>query len=242
MLKFILPLLLCFTAAQAAEKIVLTTANTVTLRGEVTEESVVQTQTAVADLVRTRGVAQYPIYLVLDTPGGSVDAGENLIQFLKVTPNISTISIFAASMGAAIVEGNPGERLVTENGMIMFHRAAGAWQGQFNEGEVESRLAMAKAMITALETRNAARLQMTLPDYKAAVKDELWIYGADNITKHAADRQVDIVCSPALLEKQDTILESLLFFSAKSTYSRCPLIRGPISTQSDGDSKFFRFK
>lgn len=116
--------------------VLLRTDNTVYLQGEVSSRSMTDIQNNLLDLVllRQKSGKSYPIYLVLDSPGGSIVAGEDFIQFAKTLKNVETITFFAASMASAIVEALPGNRLVVESGTMMFHRAAGGFQGQFENG------------------------------------------------------------------------------------------------------------
>ena len=66
------------------------------------------------------------IYIVVNSPGGSVTAGMKFITFANGIDNVKTITITAISMGSAIVEALPGERLIVPNATFMFHRAAGS--------------------------------------------------------------------------------------------------------------------
>lgn len=205
--------------------------NTVNLRGPVNSVSVTKTILSLAELDVLRGSENYPIYLVLDTGGGSIKAGLDLIEYAKNIKNLKTISIFAASMGSAIVEQLPGERLVTESGTLMFHRASGSFEGQFNDGEVESQLAFWKSLVSSLEQKNADRMGMDIKVYKEKSRDELWIYGKDNVTQGAADRVVSLRCSKELLKQNEIAIIDVLFFTLKATYSKCPLLTEPLKVE-----------
>ncbi len=209
------------------EKILLTTTNTVVFRGVIDDSSVLNMQLKLFRLVAIRGAKDYPLYLVLDSPGGSIDAGLQFIEYAKVIRNLKTISIFAASMASGIAEGLPGERLVTQNGTMMFHRAAGRFEGYFETGEVESHLTFAKSIMKGMEKTNADRLKLDINAYKDLVRTELWLYSADNITQHAADRVVDIECSNALINNKETVSFETLFGSGTVSFSGCPLMRSP---------------
>lgn len=213
--------------AAANELLLLTSANTVTLRGPVTDSSVLDTQLKLFKLVAIRGAKQYPLYLVLDSPGGSIDAGLGFIEFAKTIRNLKTISIFAASMASGIAQALPGERLITQNGITMFHRAAGRFQGYFETGEVESHLELSKSIMRVMEATNATRLKMTIPAYKEAVHNELWIYSGNNITQSAADKVVDLECSNALVALKEQVTFQTMFGSGSVTFSGCPLMRSP---------------
>lgn len=228
------------TAAPAAApaKILLTPANTVVFRGAVDGASVIKASLKLTALAIKRGKANYPIYLVMDSPGGSIAAGDNFIAYAKTIPNVETISLFAASMAAGIVESLPGRRHVTENGILMFHRARGTIEGQFEDGEMEKQLEFYKAIVRTMEQRNADRIGITLADYKAKVKDEWWIYGKSNIDQKTADNMAEVSCSKELTDERETIVGRIFIFAFKAEYSGCPLLRSAIpSSKPDKDEE-----
>jgi ATP-dependent protease ClpP protease subunit len=211
-------------SVKAAEPLQLNVHNTVTFRGEVSENSVLFYMQELNRLDLERGLKDYPIYLVLDSPGGSVQDGLNFIAYAKTVKNLKTITIFAASMAAVIVEQLQGERLITDTGIIMFHRAKGGVDGQFEDGELESRLNLYKKIIRSLEQVNADRMQISLATYKARIKDELWLFGQDAVLQHANDAVVQLTCTQELVEAgvvQESMMGSILF-------SNCPLYRTPM--------------
>jgi ATP-dependent protease ClpP protease subunit len=72
-----------------------------------------------------------PLYLFLNTPGGDIQSGLELIEALKgIGRPVDTITLFAASMGFQIAQ-NLDERLILKNGVLMSHHAAGEFQGSF---------------------------------------------------------------------------------------------------------------
>lgn len=209
--------------------------NTATLRGEVNESSVREIELKIVELNQIRGDKQYPIYLVLDTPGGEVDSGLSLIEFLKSIRDLNTITLFAASMGSAIQQGVKGTRYGTETQISMFHRARGTISGYFEDGEMESRLKMAKDIVRGMEKNNASRIGISLEEYKKKVKDEWWIVGDSAIKEHVLDEVVDIHCSNSLVEKKEYAEVQVFIFSMKVEYSSCPLIRSgkPVKEEKD---------
>ncbi len=230
MVKWIIAaIMLLPIAAQAKSKeITLTTSSTVVARGVILPASTIMWQLAIKRVVTQRGNRDYPIYLVLDSPGGSVDAGLSFIEFAKTIKNMHTITIFAASMGSAIVEHLPGTRYISENGVLMFHRASGTFQGQFEDGEVESVLNFWKLRIRQLELKTAKRLKMPLADYKKKAKDEWWLTAGQSIHKKAADQTVNIKCTARLINKKEHIISRARFFDVAQSFSGCPLFRSPL--------------
>lgn len=233
MIKYVLAALLFCGPALSQEKIVLTTANTVTFRGAVDGDSIIKAQLELVDKVLIRGKAGYPIYLVMDSPGGSIYAGEAFIEFAKSIQNMETITIFAASMASAIVQAMPGKRHILGSGIMMFHRAQGQFQGYFETGEVESQLKLWKEIVLTMENRNSARLNIPLKDYKEKVAIEWWALGRGAIEQKMADRLVDIICSPALINETETSTQSMGIFAIETTYSQCPIFRVPLPEKKE---------
>jgi ATP-dependent protease ClpP protease subunit len=209
----------------AYSEILLTPDNAVTIRGEINEETIGKVQTKLAELNSLRGLRVYPIYLVLDSPGGDINVGLSFIEYAKTIPNLHTINLFAASMASAIQQALPGKRIGYPYAISMFHRAAGGFQGHFAEGEVESRLDLAKQMVAILENQNAYRLKMSLPDYKKKIMSEYWLVGRANITGNAIDEIHTVKCSDSLIEKKETMAFRVFIFSIDVTFSQCPMFR-----------------
>lgn len=233
----ILMCVLLTAGAVNAETVELGTANTVTLRGPIDDASIVKAASDLYKLVEVRGSRDYTIYIAVDSPGGDIESGENFIELVKTVPNVKTVTIFAASMASAIVQALPGERLMIDSGVQMFHRARGGVSGQFETGELESRLEFYKRFVRRMEIRNAKRMGMSLKFYKSLVKDELWMTSDDAIGI-AADKVVDVVCTKSLRDKVSTIEIDLGMFSIPLNFSGCPLLRMPVRPeQPTEDSK-----
>jgi len=208
-----------------ANQVSLTPANTVVIRTAIDDKSMFKASMDLFALDVKRGKQTYPIYVVLDSPGGSIAAGQDFINFAKTVPNVKTVTIFAASMAAGIVQSLPGERLIVENGVLMFHRAKGGVDGQFEDGELESRLAFYKQWVRSLEQVNANRLQISLQDYKTKVVNELWIYSTDTIKQKAADKVVSLKCSADLVQQTDYVSIEFFLGSIELKFSKCPLFK-----------------
>lgn len=218
------PVLVIAKSAEATS-ISLGTDNTVNLRGEINDESVDAAIRQIYALEAKRGTKDYPIYLVIDSPGGSIDSGENFIEAVKTVRNLKTVTINAASMASAIVQALSGERLIVESGMQMYHRAAGSVSGYFEDGEIESRLAYIKSVVRRMEQRSADRLGISLQDYKAKVVREWWMTAQQSIDARAADRTVNVKCTPELINTKQITTVNMLFFQVEVEISACPLLK-----------------
>jgi ATP-dependent protease ClpP protease subunit len=237
MFKSILIAALLMVSTAFAERTVnLTAENTVTMRGEVNENFTRRAQLKLLELDAKRNGKDYPIYLVIDSPGGSIDAGNDFIEVAKTIKNVKTITLFAASMASAIQQAIPGERLITASGVDMFHRARGGFDGQFEDGEVESRLDFAKQIVKNLERSNANRIGLSIPEYKAKVVNEWWAVGSNAVKLNMADDVVAVTCSKELFDVQETIEMQVFIFVFKLKYSGCPMVRtGVFVSAKDND-------
>lgn len=129
-MKTILALiLLCLISTPALSKtIILTNKNTVSLSGPIDGRLVAKVFSEIQDL-DTENENKDPIYLFLNTPGGSIQAGFELIDNTKqINRPVHTITKFSASMGFQIVQ-NLGDRYILGNGAMMSHEAHGGFEG-----------------------------------------------------------------------------------------------------------------
>lgn len=80
-----------------------------------------------------------PIFMYINSPGGSCTAGLALIDTMKlIKAPVYTICVgMAASMGAAILScGEKGHRYVLPNSTVMVHQSSGGEQGNIQDARV----------------------------------------------------------------------------------------------------------
>lgn len=243
LILFLLGILIC-SAAQASgipffgltretqhpdkNAIQLTEKNHVLLSGPVNDKSVSNAQVELGKLA----VSNYPgstIYLVLDTPGGSVMAGSQLADFVKSLPvNVKPICIFCASMGYHLFQSF-GERLVQPSSVLMSHRVSlSGVEGQI-PGELISRINFYTKMSQEMDAEVAKRLKLTPQAYQTLIYDELWLTGAQAVQMKHADRLANFYCNDGLLKGYRTEVVGTFFGPVEVTMSKCPLITGIIS-------------
>lgn len=221
--KILLALCLLMSAPAFA-RITLTAQNHCYLEGSVNSSNMNELKSCLAKQVYQRKSAKYPIYLVIDSPGGSIYEGLRFIEFAESFKNVETVTIFGASMAAEIVQALPGKRHVTRNSIMMFHRAAGVFRGQFGEGEVEQQLKLWKTIVAKMERKAAKRIGITHARYKKLVKDEWWLYGTDNHIKNTADVVSSFKCSMDLMQKKIKKTEKTFLGSVSWYISACPFM------------------
>jgi ATP-dependent protease ClpP protease subunit len=170
-------------------------------------------------------------YLIIISPGGEVVAGLDMIDALNgISSKINTITIFAASMGFAAVQGL-GKRYITEHGVLMSHRAFGGMQGSFPQGELESRLNFWTKRIEDLDTLTVKRTngKMDLKQYQDLYSKEMWCEGQNCVNLGFADEVVKIKCASTLVgvtKKNITINFMGRDIDLVVERNLCPLIQG----------------
>lgn len=217
-------LTLTMSASSFSKQLLITPKNSVIINEAISSGSVDRALKELVELNRNRKSSS-PIYIVLNSPGGSIMAGNKLINFVNTLENIHTVCMFCASMAHAISQGVKGTRYATHDNIMMAHRAKGGFSGQFEDGEVESRLKLFKALVRSMELRNADRIGISLRSYKEKVKDEWWTYGEDSEDLDIVDELVSIKCSQELIDKKVKSVKMTMFgpIQGEET-SACPLL------------------
>ena len=190
-----------------------------------------------------------PIYLILDSPGGSIQAGIQLIDYLtSLNIEIKTISTYAASMGFYTAQ-SLGERLITPSGTLMAHKARGGFQGEFDSGnssQLDSIMKFWKRRIERLDSQIVLRTKgiHTRKSYSKLIENEYYCEGYDCKRQGFVDDVVNVVCGKSL---SDTITENKRMkvygftFNLDIVRSTCPMI-GIISVDiKQGRNKYDLF-
>lgn len=224
-------------SSKKEDAVVLTADNHISFVGPVTDSSVASAQIALGKISKKLEDDE-TIYLVLDTPGGSVSAGNLFIDYANSLPQkIKPICLFCASMGYHMFQSF-GERLVFESSTLMSHRAAMSGLAGQVPGELETRLNSIKSILDNMDGRVAKRVGMSKEAYKALIYDELWLDGLSAVKSKHADKVAKMKCSKDIIAATDEQTFQTLFGPVRATFSKCPLISGAIDIKFD--RKLFR--
>ncbi len=229
MLKFLkLSLILSLVSVFAkTDKIVLTSSNSVMINNTIDQKSTAKAMARILEL--NKAESDEPIYLVLNSPGGSIYSGLDFIRFAKSSRRkIHTISIFAASMAFQIAQ-MLGDRLVTDFSTLMSHRAAGGVEGFF-PGELNERLSLHQSHSDMMNDFVVKRTngKQTKESYIKLIQTEYWANAERALRDGFADRKIEAVCDESLNEVSESEETILGLFTIKVSYSNCPLITPPI--------------
>jgi len=213
-------------------EVVLTESNHVAFSGPVNDQSVAEAQVKLGQLSKKLSKSD-TIYLVIDSPGGSIAAGNLFIDFARSVPQkIKPICLFCASMGYHMFQSFD-ERIVYPSSTLMSHRASlGGLSGQI-PGELDSRLAWIKSEIDEMDEHVAKRIGVPVAKYKKLIHDELWLTGTAAVKQRHADTVAKIRCDNDLVTQTDEHKLELPFFgiTVKFKTSKCPLITGIIDLE-----------
>lgn len=212
--------------AFASEAITLTLDNTIAINDEFDGHSVSQIIKKAREL-DARIPSGDPIYLVINSPGGSIEDGLELIENLSnLKRPVITISLFSASMGFQTVQAL-GERYITTMGTLMSHRAAGGFWGQI-PGSLGTRYAFYLRRVQKLDENAVKRSKgkLTAASYATLIQDEYWCGGQDCIDKGLADKIVSPQCDKSLTGTTNVSLFQALMGAVVEIfgeYDNCPL-------------------
>lgn len=167
-----------------------------------------------------------PIYLFLNTPGGSIQDGLELIENLKsLNRPVHTVSLFAASMGFQIVQ-NLGQRYVLENSVLMSHEAYGGFKGSFSHGssQLDAIYGLWLKRIEEMDKITVARTngKQTLESYRKAYSKDLWLTGQQSVEGGYADQVVSARCDTSMSGTKSQIVY-FMGMPIQLIFSECPL-------------------
>lgn len=174
-----------------------------------------------------------PIFLVLDTPGGSIDAGLNMIQSLNsLNRPVHTITIFAASMGFQTAQGL-GTRYILPGGILMSHKARGEFQGEF-PGQLDSRYGFWLKRLARIDEQVVKRSngKLTAKSYRDLYENEWWGEGADAVALGLADEVIAVKCDHSLSSGTKNAAFNFMGFTIMLAKSRCPTNNGILGIQA----------
>lgn len=213
-----------------AKNIVLGTNNNVVLKGKISNKTV---NKAIYEISTHPSKA---LYLYINSPGGSILAGNTLVSYLKTTPkSVYCIADFAASMAFTILQ-HCKKRYVMSNSVTMQHEASIGLQNSVPQ--FLSLLKMILTMINTTEKETAGKIGITYKKYKKKTRSDWWLYGKDSVREGVADKLVTVLCTKKLTKTLHKETIRSFFSSAEVEWSGCPLLTYPITV--NGNKKILR--
>ena len=175
-------------------EIVLTKANHAELVSEVTSFSVNDVIVKLRSMDKSK-----PRYLFIDSPGGEVQTGLRLVNFLQSSEGKGVVCVANVAISMAFVSMQACEtRIVTPNAVMMSHGISGGMRGYIQN--IEAELALMKGLDYILAKVQAIRMGITVEQLRKLQNPEYWIVGSDDIIKaNAADSVQRVTCGEDML-------------------------------------------
>lgn len=121
-----------------------------------------------------------PIWLLIDSPGGSVLDGATLISEIEASkaPVFTVCTRLCASM-AAMIHSYGTKRFSTDRAILMYHPASGGAQGQVPN--MLSQLTSITKFLQRMVDHEVSRSKMSATDFANHVAYEFWVESEDAV-------------------------------------------------------------
>jgi len=225
LINILFPLFISFFLVDTIKIITLEPNNFIAIKDTINHESINKN---IRDLQLIKNDV---MYIYIDSNGGSIDAGEHLINqfnyYRSLNRSIQCIANKAYSMAFHIFQ-SCDIRYITQSSKLMQHQMSIVISRQ-NFENILNYMEMLKNMSIKLETITAKRLKLNFNDYHNKIINDWWLYGDDIIVNNAADNYTVIGCSESLYNTKKSITKEefdLSTFEIKSVTHKidsCPL-------------------
>lgn len=236
MKRFIMAMSLLLATSGIA--ITLQSASTIVLRGQV------DTMLVNKIMFKIMSLKAEDITIYISSPGGSVVAGNKLIEFMSTSnKKFTCVAEFAASMAFAIFQ-QCDVRVITPTSILMQHQASYGVEGSMNKNRALIR--MLEDLVEHAERISAKRLRLTIQEYRELIRDDLWIYGKSAFKYRAADKLSSVKCSKKMVKETRKEVQRSMFGKSVIIWSACPILQLPrsyrgepiLDSRSDWDRDF----
>ena len=224
-LSTIIMMFVIVASASSQKKLYINETNIVKIKEEISKSLVDRIISELLVLNNSRGYHNYPLYISIESSGGSTYQAMRLVQFTKSINNVHTICIYCASAAHAIMQGVEGTRYATLNNITMAHETMIGLQGYFNIYRLQEYINTLKISKKPMDVQTAKRLKLSLQEYTDKIKNEWNTAGIETVNQNVADEIVTIICSKELLEDKTNKLVNTAYgprYIAED--SKCPLI------------------
>ena len=217
-------LVICFLAIPAKPELIeLKKDNFVSLRETINQDSSSRLLSKLNSIENKHNV----IYLYINSPGGSVIAGLEIINYIKSLQSqekkIICIAHNAISMAFVIFQ-YCSERYILYSSTLMQHQMSLGVKGKLYD--INSRMSYLNSLETNINQHQATRLNLSLDNFTRLIQNDWWLYSEDILLNNAADKIVSLFCSFDNFE--ETTKTTTLFGDITVTYSACPMINYPL--------------
>jgi ATP-dependent Clp protease protease subunit len=146
----------------------------------------------IADHIKKASQRGEPVYVLIDSPGGSVVTGGAIVSAIEASPvPVYTVCLqLCASMGAMIHQYG-AKRYTVNRSLLMFHDAAGGFIGPFQQ--IASQMNMISRFVNKMFANAAKRSGQNYKDFVSKIGAEIWVDGEDAVTQKYSDEIVSVI-------------------------------------------------
>lgn len=155
----------------------------------------------VAEL-KEKARASSDIWLLIDSPGGSVLDGAKILSVMEASPaRVHTVCLGLCASMAFIIHQYGYTRNMVDRSIIMAHPASGGVQGTLEQ--MNSRLGTITRYVYKMDAYIANRVGMKFEQFKALSLTELWLDAEDALAFKFVDNIVDVTTDAQPPEQLD---------------------------------------
>ena len=153
------------------------------LSGAINTKSITK---VIKDVLKFEAQSDEPIWLMMNSFGGSVDAGFVLIDLMKSiqSPVHVVVTSKAYSMGA-IITVYAQKRYIYPHATMMFHEASYGALGE--DPSIRSRIEFNMKYLDRIHAEIAAIIQMPVAKYRERIRDAWWVLAEDAVKAKFVD-------------------------------------------------------
>lgn len=211
------------TSSNSKKLIHLRESNFVSLNGPINSQTASR---FVSDILKISGDK---IYIYIRSPGGSVIDGNDILQVMEslTTSGKQLICIADKAMSMAfVILQYCTHRTVMDHSILMQHQMSVGMSGPIEQ--VRSRQELSDSLEDKMNTVQAARLKLSVAEFKKRTNNDWWIYSNKAFSTNAADELVQVTCDRDIIDEKNIITIRTWFGDVDVTYSKCPLVASPL--------------
>jgi ATP-dependent Clp protease protease subunit len=146
----------------------------------------------IAEHIKNASTKGEPVYLLIDSPGGSVVTGGAIVSAIEAAsvPVYTVCLQLCASMGAMIHQYG-SKRYTVSRSILMFHDASGGFIGSFEH--IASQMKMINRFVHKMFANVAKRSGQNYKDFASRVGGEIWVDGEDAVDLKYSDEVVNVI-------------------------------------------------
>ena len=210
----------------AATTITLSANNFVSMVGPVTASSV----NDVIKSFNTKGVIDYmednkKINLYINSPGGSVFAGNHLVQYIKTLQDsnieVNCIAQNFMSMGFVIMQSCTN-RYVMFDSVGMQHQMSLGLHG--NIENIRTHFSLLDRINNVIIDMEINKIKIDREFYLKKILSDWWLFGEESVKEGVADKLVTVKCVPSIINDKVKRNDSIFGNNFSIELNKCPIL------------------